>query len=341
MSGTDLLQNCSLPSGYSVLAPIRAASGVVSALLGIMAICVNVLFKKYRFHLQLMFLYFSMATVVYGIAASLSRVDYSVQNEATVVFCTVAGVLNEYSSWTLVLAVFTVTCNLFMEIVGRANHTRCAQRFWLFLIFAFPLLFINWIPFVEDGYGDSPNWPWCSIRLVDKNCTDIVFGWVIKYTLWYVPVSIIITSALVLYSASVIILLRRRKRREPTYDPAAFKRKKRLENEAISLLVLFLIMFVPNLFSILAGTFDRTRKDVFGLWIIYAFSAPMAPGLVAFGLAVDSQTCLMRRYRMLLRCKHRIVSYPVVPVNEESEGSVSLEKDSITTQWLAPVYNDD
>ena len=240
--------------------------------------------------------------------------NYFIPGKATDTFCKIAGFLNEYSSWTLILAVLAISCNLFAEITGRAEVSRHLRRYWpLLMIFLFPLLFVNWIPFVVDAYGRSPSWPWCTIRTVYSDCTPFVIGRVLKYVLWYAPISILIAIVVILYVASVLTLLYRRRqhRADPTYDPAAAKRNKKFERKTILLVVLLSIMAVPNSAGVVVGI---ANVQFLPLWIFYALFTPLAPGIVAVLMTVDRQTCQQVSIRMLLKRKSRVRSYHITPV---------------------------
>ena len=159
---------------FKIVAAIRAASAVVSLVLSLIAIVINVVSQKYVFQLHRMVLYFSISGVLTGITKALNRVDYFVENSDTKNFCIASGFMDEYGSWTGLLSGFAIGCTLFSDVLGRENSSKCIDRFWILLIFVFPLSF-NWIPFIHLTYGQSADWAWCTMRLILEDCMQHLY----------------------------------------------------------------------------------------------------------------------------------------------------------------------
>lgn len=303
-----------------IIAAIRAGSGVLCVLFGSLAIIINVAFKKYRFHLQLMILYMSVTSVLYGAAVAVNRVDYFTSNNATRTFCAADAFLSNYSSWTVLLSVFAVSCNVFMEIIGRTKSGRCAQAFWLTLIFVSPLT-INWIPFLRMEYGQAARWPWCSLPV--NPSSD--FGYAVKFVLTIGAYFLFILVQIVLYLAGVIIVMRRRKLREATNDPREDLLKRRQEKEVFTLVTHFVLVFVGYVFGFIAGVVSLNEGNssvnhlgLFAVLIMYAAFNPLSVGLTAILITADRKLCNVKSLLSLFRYKRSIRSYPITRVIEES-----------------------
>lgn len=309
---------------FNIIASVRAGSGLLSVMLGLVAVFINVAFKKYRFHLQRMILYMSVSSVFHGLAAAMNRVDYFVRNDATETFCVADGFLNAYSSWTVLLSVFAVTCNVFMEIIGHASKSSCIRAFWPVLIFLFPLSFL-WIPLLRMEYGQPSKWPWCSFPVH----SDSEFGKAIVLTLTIVPYFLFTLVEIVLYLAGVIIVIRRRKLREATNDPAAISDRKRSEKEAICMIMYFALVFLGYFLGFITGVVSQfeTNHSVnqwyhFALWIAYASFNPLSAGLTSIIITAEKETCNVRSFLSLFAKKKIVALYPMSHSIEESENVI-------------------
>eukprot|EP00731_Ephydatia_muelleri_P025252 Em0017g335a len=203
------------------------------------------------FHLHRIVLYFSISGVLAGITKALNRVDYFVENNDTKAFCTASGFMDEYASWTGVLSGFAIGCTLFKEVLGRNSNSKCANRFWLLLIFVFPLSF-NWIPFIHLTYGQSADWAWCTMRIILEDCSTFTLALVFNNMIWFVPALLVALAVIVLYIITVVIVIRRRREWDLTHDHLIRKQKKKLTKEVGSVLFLVLgFVFVNSLSLIL------------------------------------------------------------------------------------------
>ena len=93
---------------YKEIAAARAATGTISIAIGALAIFINVVNKKNRFQFHLM----SVGAVLAGISRSFTRLDYFVQNKATVTICAAIGFVDTYALWIILLSTVALACNL-------------------------------------------------------------------------------------------------------------------------------------------------------------------------------------------------------------------------------------
>ena len=302
-------------TNFKIVAAIRAASAVVSFVLCLIAIVINVASQKYAFHLHRIVLYFSISGVLAGITKALNRVDYFVENNDTKAFCTASGFMDEYASWTGVLSGFAIGCTLFKEVLGRNSNSKCANRFWLLLIFVFPLSF-NWIPFIHLTYGQSADWAWCTMRIILEDCSTFTLALVFNNMIWFVPALLVALAVIVLYIITVVIVIRRRREWDLTHDHLIRKQKKKLTKEVGSVLFLVLGFVFVNSLSLILRIVQLVGGQAFPLWIIYAICTPLIPGLVSFIMTVDNDTCSTALHSF--RSKNVIGEYALQPALEGS-----------------------
>ena len=296
-------------TNFKIVAAIRAASAVVSFVLCLIATVINVASQKYAFHLHRMVLYFSISGILAGITKALNRVDYFVENNGTKAFCMASGFMDQYASWTNILSSLAIGCTLFTEVLGRNNDSKCVHRFWLLLIFVFPLSF-NWIPFIHLTYGQSADWVWCTMRIILEDCSTFTLALVFNNMMWFVP------AIIVLYVITVVIVIRRRREWDLTHDPLIINKKKQMMKEVASVSLLVLGFVFVNSLSLILRIIQLVGGKAFPLWIIYAIFTPLMPGLVSFVMTVDSDTCntALRAFRS----KNAIAEYTIQTTLEDS-----------------------
>ena len=302
-------------TNLKIVAAIRAALAVVSFVLCLIAIVINVASHKYVFHLHRMVLYFSISGILAGITKALNRVDYFVENNGTKAFCMASGFMDEYASWTNILSAFAIGCTLFTEVLGRNNNSKFVHRFWLLLIFVFPLSF-NWIPFIHLTYGQSADWAWCTMRIILEDCSTFTLALVFNYMIWFVPAFVLSMAVIVLYIITVVIVIRRRREWNLTHDHFISNKKKKMTKEVGSVLFLVLGFVFVNSLSLILRIIQLVGGKAFPLWIIYAIFTPLMPGFVSFVMTVDSDTCntALRAFRS----KSAIAEYTIQPTLEDS-----------------------
>ena len=278
----------------NVVGGLNAASGFVSLLASCLVIALVVLFKKWQFFTQRLVLYLAISVAFQSIAAMIIKVDYN--NETSdfyVHFCRFSGFVLQNASWTVLNAVASITVYIFVGAVF-SKQTDRFEAVYLFFIFVFPLL-INWIPFIDFAYGNSGVWCW--IRSVDNYyfCNNFLFGQILQFVLWYIPLYLILTILLFLY---VIILVKihcyNRRRWTGSYELADEQHQiKMMSREIRSLLRYPLIYFLINLFPLalrIYGIFGNDNSKVLPLWILTAIFYPIQGGFMALAFTLDPDT---------------------------------------------------
>ena len=161
----------------------------VTAAICLVACCITLLlivvYQAFRTTLQRLFLYLTVSVTIKLVAFTL-QLDRAVDDNDQ--FCAFMGFLDQYTFHVLLYFNVGITIYLLYHVrelnpnQHRSGHSikhrvSLEVGFVLFSIL-FPLTY-NWIPFVHDAYGGSPQNPFCWIRTGKSNSSDITTG------LWY------------------------------------------------------------------------------------------------------------------------------------------------------------
>ena len=303
---------------YKEIAAVRAATGPISIALGALAICINVMKRKYRFQSHLMVLYASVGAVLGGISGSLIRVDYFAQNKFTVAICAAMGFVDTYSTWIIVLSMVALACNLFSDFINNRRGEQRHIRLWSLIVFAFPLT-VLWIPFLYLAYGRSPNIPWCAIRTMDDNCTSFAFGQAVSIAL-SAAISILGSVVIILYVAGVVVLMRRQGQ-WAAIDPDDAETYRQLKREALVLVLPVTIFTIAYVVRII----NEIVEYQYALWILVAICNPTA--LVVLLLTVDRELCRKTciEYKEVKHYEVHVKSAHEIEVADNDDGFVTEE----------------
>ena len=284
---------CGFPVGFEVVGGLNAASGFVSLLASCLVIALIVLFKKWQFFTQRLVLYLAISVVFQSISAMIMKVDYNDEtSEVRVRFCQFSGFVAQNASWMVLNAVASITVFVFVGAVF-SKQTDRFEAVYLFFIFVFPLL-INWIPFIENAYGEAGVWCW--IRNEDDSCKRFLFGQVLQFVLWYIPLYLILTVLLFLYMVILVkIHCYDRHRWTGNYKFVDEQHQiKMISREIRSLLRYPLIYFLINLFPLalrICGVWvENNTSKLLPLWILTAIFYPIQGGFMALAFTLDPDT---------------------------------------------------
>lgn len=294
-------------SAFVAVSALQAASGFVSLLASCSVVFLIVIFKKWKFFTQRLILYLAISVAFQSIAAMIARVDYN--NETSEFywrFCQFSAFVLQNASWMVLMAVSSITIYVFAFAVFR-KQTDHLEIVYLFVNFAFPLLF-NWIPFIRTSYGKAGAWCW--IRSEDDTCQKHMFGEVLQFVLWYIPLYVILSILIILYVTIPIKIhcCDRNKWTGGDYTRAQEDRNRQTSRETLSLLWYPLIYFILNLFPLCLRLYGLARVDVPGdsahlvLWVLTAIFFPIQGGFMAIAFTLDSDT------RKRLKWKHIVTA---------------------------------
>ena len=276
-----------------IVGGLSTASGFVSLLASCLVIALVILFKKWKFFTQRLVLYLAISVAFQSIATMIIVIDYN--NETSdfyLHFCQFSGFVFQNASWMVLNAVASIMVYVFVCAVF-SKQTDRFEVLYLFFIFVFPLL-INWIPFIDAAYGKAGVWCW--IRSEDISCNRFLFGLILEFILWYIPLYLILTILLILY---VIILVKihcfDRHRWTGNYKHSTDEQHqiKMRSREIRSLLRYPLIYFLINLFPLsirVYGAFEDDTQKLLPVWILAAIFFPIQGGFIALAFTLDPDT---------------------------------------------------
>lgn len=322
---------------FKIIAGVKASVGFISVLLGTITIIANVASRKYIFPFHRKVLFLGVAVVFDGLSSVFNRVDYLFENEATRTYCVFAGLLNRYANSALAASYFAIACSLFLDglyadrassyqgVGRRPNSCRLSDWLWSLMIFIAPLLFV-WVPFLQSAYGQSPGWPWCTIRTLNDDCSVFAFGAGINHAVF--AIILLLMAAVVCFYISIMVIIarRRRGRREIYYDHVIVMQKQLLDREirVLALPVLHIaVKFVVILVNLIV---NRPGQFVFGMWITFAVVASFG-GMTVLAMTLCGNKCDRRSCRSLLLCansknyafEHKIESLTLVESDEQDK----------------------
>ena len=276
---------------FAIVAGVSAASASVSFIACLGVIALIILFKKYLFFTQRLILYLTIAAMLDSIGYMLHRVDYTHENEATRGFCVFIGFFGQNTSWAELLAICCITVSLFLKATKHKDIEKL-EKVYFFMIFIFPLLF-NWIPFIQQAYGEAGAWCW--IRSLteedDDTCTTFKFGVYLRFILWYIPLHTLLIILIVLCIVIIYKVSRDKLRYEGKYDPEAKRLREQRQKEVQAVIwypLSFLLLKMAALTNRIHGAVSDSPS--LPLWYIHAIILPLQGGFIALAFTLDPET---------------------------------------------------
>ena len=309
---------------FQVVAIVRAVSGGISVLASLLVILLIVLFKKHLFFTQRLILYLSIASMLNGLAIALQGATYYPDNKHTDVYCSLSAFFEQTTHWSLLLAVASITLDIYLTAIHRVQRRR--ESIYPVVIFISPILF-NWIPFVNDAYGQAG--PWCWI----VNECESIYGLVYRYVLWYVPFYSIIIGIIIIYLIVYLSIRNQKRKYQGNFNPNRDKETQQMMKEIIPLIyypIIFLFLQIPSTMNRIAELF--TEKQQLPLWFLHGFFSPLQGGLICIVYALDPETRDRLRYSswktLLSKSGNQVSEYKI-----EQGRSDSANERTIAQYW--------
>lgn len=308
-------------SYYIIIASLRALAGLMSFITSIFVMSTIIYLRKYNIFTQRLILYLSVCTLLNGLMVATQGAVYFPANGMTQVYCQISGYLTQVTSWSIMVAIFLVSLNLYFTVA-----TNCQARnetVYLLLIFIMPPL-INLLPFIGQSYG---HWgPWCWIKSYNDDCSINLIADAFRGILWYLPILFLIGSLVFVYGAIYYTVRKNRRQYTNENDIDNIRMKTMIKDEVKPLLWYPVIFLSLNLFPLINGS------DVYGsdkpaiiLWSLDACLSPLSGVLTALVYTLDPGT-----RRRLKKCnvkedcwntvknRSRIRSYPILKAESDS-----------------------
>lgn len=284
---------------YSKIAiTVAVSTASVSFVACILVIILIYVLKKYRFLAQRLILYLTVAVMIKSLAYVVQTIhfemvtQYDIASKTNNIFCILVAYFTLTTSWFELMAVASITTNLFLHAVATRS------KGWLEMVYV-PMIFIapfliTWIPFVNDAYGKEGLLCW--IRQRTANCERFIFGICLRFVLWYIPLLLILFILVVVYITISYTISKRNKKWDGNFDPMIRKRKLKMQKDVRPLIWYPLIYFLLHLIPLASHITDAiTGTPFYPLWILSAITFPLQGGFIAFAFTLDIKT--LRRLR--------------------------------------------
>jgi len=296
--------------------------GVFSALCCLAVVAMIIGFKKYTFFGQRLILYLAIASFFQSLSYSFARVNYYTPRPLFDDYCYFGGFINLYTSWVEVLAIACLTANVFMNAVLDRWPAGWLQYLYLAIMYLGPLV-ICWIPFLEHAYGTAPGW--CDLRAVDEHCNNFEFGFILRFTIWYAPVYVVLFLCFIATLWAAISSHRRTKIWYGIYNPHKKGSELRIKNEVKPLIWYPIIYSLLTVFS-LANAIDigiSPKENTVVLWYLHVLTSPLRAAFIAVVYALDPETrsrlSPKKLYASCCSCRKQVVMEYDAIVNEDGD----------------------
>ena len=272
------------------VAGVACAVATISIFACLFVIVIMILYKKYLFFTQRLILYLTIAALLNSIAIALHITEVGAGKG----YCAFTAFYDQVTSWSILIAICCITVNLMLTVMFH-KHTERLEILYFVLIFIFPLT-LNWIPFIEQAYGDAG--PWCWIRIENDDCSKFEFGIYLQFILWYIPLYVGFASLTMIYIIILYKLHKDRHRWERTYNPDdAKKMKEQMEKEVrpllwfpLGYLLLYIIPLINRIYN------SATGEPTLALWLLTAISLPLEGGFISLAFTLDPETLKRLRW---------------------------------------------
>jgi len=276
---------------YKILAGVRAAMGMVSLILAVIVTFLIIAHKKFKFFPQRLILFLALSVVLRSLAYIFGRVNFSDFRFKSELHCRFFGGFFElYASWVELIAVIFIVINIFVSMILERDISGI-KNFPLLIALLLPLLW-SWIPYVLSAY--SVHGPWCGIRIHTDDCQIFIFGHIIRFALWEIPVYALFLVGLIITAVAVVIKTRMKMSEYEghRYDQAKMEAKDKVLKSILPLLCypfLFLLMLSPRLAGDLSLVLYK-NDAIMAVWVLEAVMTPLSGGVVVVLYAFDSNT---------------------------------------------------
>ena len=315
-----------------ILDAVIGVTGAISCLSCLFALLLVLLFQKYRTPTQRVILYLTTTVLLLSI---VQMVHSTGGDQASEIYCTITGFLDQYAGWMILMAITCLTFDLFVKVVFKWQTTIRMEVIYVLVIYISPVLH-TWIPFIDNAYGIAGAWCW--IKQYNDDCSRFVFGLVLQFVLYWLPVYVIGTLNLVAYIIARVKAAKRLNNYGGRFDPNNRKNREILLKEVDRYKLYPLIFIVVNFFPLITRIAEASDNQqlIFILGILHALCIGFQGTLIALAFALDKDTrrdlkCSRIKAAFMQTCmtcsrKQSVIQYPL-----QHASSDSLKRNMLTT----------
>lgn len=281
---------------YDIALGLRSGLSFLSCGFVFSMLLIILFFKKYKFFSQRLLLYLALSCMLNLLSAGFNlngRKAYVSHSSLTYDYCMFIGFAEHVTIWWTIMATFCIVAALFIKAVcGRTTNR--FELGYLFIIFVFPLLFC-WVPFYYKAYG--PDDMFCWIRELNlSDCSEFETGMILRYALYYVPLTLLMLLLVGLYVPALIIVHKKKSRWSGKFNPEAIAIRKMIAMEIRPLIYYPLIVLVINVFPLIKQLYATIYQHNYSPTVYFVLSiisytiSPFQGVLVTLAFTLDPET---------------------------------------------------
>ena len=339
---------------YKILSGFRAILGLASFICCLLVIIIIILFKRYQYFVQRLVLYVCIAAAINSIAIIIQKVDYFEPNDDQSYildkYCIFAGFFELFTSLVELMSLLCITHGLYHSVI-KQKPKKYFEAIYITLSLIIPSL-LCCVPFFGEAYGKTG--PWCWIRERDEYCQPYLFGIILQFSLWYVPLVLV---TMVVSCVSVTTLYKVHKsienRWQGPYDPEVYVHRGRLKKVVkIMLAYLPILYLLVNLFSLPNAIYWAIGDTpLIGLWVLHAVFPPLRGALFALPYLFHTETRRqISKINIMAAIRRRfnrkvVTAYPVKQCNFSdslpfpSTGDTTIDRQTLPYRNPSLSYN--
>ncbi len=308
-----------------ILGISQAVVAMMSTVACILVLGIIVIFKKYTCQTQRLIVYLTIAVLLLNIGYTVRGFGYNMVRQGP--FCSGIAFYTQYNGGCVLLAVFCIIIEMFIHSGVFQGQNLKFDKFYFPAIFLLPLL-VDWIPFINHAYGPTKTWCWIRSQNVDT-CDLFLYGLILQYVLWFVPVFIAIIVGTILYIISYITIARQSRSYTATLDPTSQQTRNDILSEIKQykwyLLIFLIFNGIPFVARVIVDIYPRSQTATFALWVIAAVLQATQGCVIAWIFTLDPATRKRLTLQSILAAiKHNILNYedtqeyPIVVADTDS-----------------------
>ena len=287
----DTLCNSYSTSQELSLLILRSTLNSVSCLCILSMIVIIILFKKYLFFTQRLILYLAISTFSFSFISVINlSAKYAHENQSAKIYCIIMGFFLQLTMWWELMAITCIMVDVFIKVVFNKFTERLEVLYFL-MTFVLPLTF-SWIPFIKLTYGPAGAFCWIRDRSL-KGCELFYFGVYLRFSLYYIPLYLLMPIITIMTIISFCCVRRKRKQWIGQYSHEAKQISKMMEREIRPLIYYPFIFIVINIVPLVKRIYGISHSDdtaSFVLALINAIVYPLLGVLITLVFALDPET---------------------------------------------------
>lgn len=342
--------NCSVfeTLRYDIALGVRSGLSFISCALTLFTVFVIILFKKYHVFTQRLILYLALSCMFYLLSAgfNLNGNEAYTNRKSALGYCIFIGFAEQVTIWWIVMATFCIVLALFIHAICGKTTNRF-ELGYLFIIFVLPFTFC-WVPLYYKAYG--PDDMFCWIKEVNQfDCTDFITGQWLRYSLYYVPLSILMLVLVVLYVPVLIIVHKKKNQWAGMFNPEAIAVKKMIATEIRPLIYYPLIILIINAFPLVKQLYatasgQQRNMTYYYISLVSYIIYPFQGALLTLTFTLDPETRRLLTWKNILaafmtcmRSKYgAIKDYPIETISSDSWSSATARYGAIVMNEETP-----